>query len=333
MQAPPLSGRAEAFLDRQGLLPVAAVREGKLVILHVTAAPDRMPSIRAALKREFDGTTALTFSLPSETASMGLDIATLKDGGEKVLLYFLRAPAESPLTRTGRKGRAAGRSGRPALLAVCIDDLGYSAEAVAWFEQHPFPMQAAVLPHLPLTEETARRLHAAGVEVLCHLPMQPEDYPGHDPGPGAVLLGTSEEEVRRRTREAFASVPHLAGFNNHMGSAVTAQPLYMRWIFAEARDRHLYFLDSRTSPRTAAEEVGREMGLPVFRRHVFLDDVAEPAYIRRKLQEACALAREQGLAVAIGHPHPATLRTLAAELPSLPEYVRLARLSSPAGKP
>ena len=330
--APRLRERTEAFLHGQGLLPEAVVLEGKLAIFQVAAAPNRMPALRSALKRALGGRAALTFAPPAEKGFTGLDIATLTQGGEKVMLYFLRAPARSP-GPSARKGRSAGRSGRPALLAVCIDDLGYGTEALAWFERNRYPLHAAVLPHLPLTEESARRLHAAGVEVLCHLPMQPEDQPEHDAGPGAVLLGTSEEEVRRRVREAFDAVPHMAGFNNHMGSAVTAQPLYMRWIFSEARGRSLYFLDSRTSPLSAAEEAGRETGLKVFRRHVFLDDVAEPAYIRRKFREACSLARQQGLAVAIGHPHPATLDTLAAELASLPPSVRLVRLSTLAGGP
>ena len=328
--SPRLPERAEAFLERQGLHPDTAVREGTLIIYQVLAGPSRLPAIRTALKREFGKTAVLKFAPPSEAGSVGLEIATIREGGEKVLLYFLRAPSSSP-ARKGLRGRSAGHPGRPALLAVCIDDLGYSAEVPAWFEKNRFPLHAAVLPHLPLSEETARRLHAAGVEVLCHLPMQPEDFPVHDPGPGAVLLGTSEEEVRQRAREAFASIPHLAGFNNHMGSAVTADPRCLRWIFAEARGPGLYFLDSRTCALSAAEDVGREMGVKVFRRHVFLDDVAEPAYIRGKLREACDLAREQGLAVAIGHPHPTTLGTLAAELPRLSSSIQLTRLSSLAG--
>ena len=210
--------------------------------------------------------------------------------------------------------------------------MGYSMEAVAWFEAHRFTLHAAVLPHLPQTRETARRLLAAGVEVLCHLPMQPEDYPEHDPGPGAITIGASEADVKRLAREAFDDIPGLSGFNNHMGSAVTAQPLVLRWIFAEAGTRRLYFLDSRTTPQSAAEEVGKESGLTVFRRHVFLDDVPEPAYIRGKLDEACALARKQGLAVAIAHPHPVTLKTLAALLPAYAGRVRLIHLSESNGR-
>ena len=88
--------------------------------------------------------------------------------------------------------------------------MGYSMEAVAWFEAHHFTLHAAVLPHLPQTREAVRRLLAAGVEVLCHLPMQPEDYPEHDPGPGAITIGASEADVKRLAHEAFDDIPGLS---------------------------------------------------------------------------------------------------------------------------
>jgi hypothetical protein len=210
---------------------------------------------------------------------------------------------------------------------VCIDDLGYSMEAVEWFERQRLPLNGAVLPFLPHSAEAARRLDAAGVEVLCHLPMQPDDARAHPPGPGAILFGTGERELKAAVVRAIEAVPRARGFNNHMGSALTADRLYMRWVFEAAKGRVEYFLDSRTTVRTAAEAVGREVGFPVLRRHVFLDDVAEPAAVRRQLRAAADAARRQGGAVAIGHPHPTTLRTLERELPRLAAEVRLTRLS------
>jgi len=319
----------EAFLRRHDVKFEQATRDSGTMVYHAWINRKRLPALHKSLGDEFAG-TSLTFAKPQETGSQGLEIATLLKDGEKILLYFLK-PAPGP-AKAGKVPRRPAEARAAPRLAVCIDDLGYGTEAVAWFEENRFPLNAAVLPHLPQTRETARRLLAAGVEVLCHLPMQPDDYPEHDPGPGAILLGTSEGDVRRLAREAFDNIPGLSGFNNHMGSAVTAQSLYMRWIFAEAKPRHLYFLDSRTTPQSVAEEVGKESGLTVFRRHVFLDDVTEPSYIRGKLNEACAIAREQGLAVVIGHPHPVTLKTLATLLPDYAGRVKLVHLSESVGR-
>jgi polysaccharide deacetylase 2 family uncharacterized protein YibQ len=46
-----------------------------------------------------------------------------------------------------------------------------------------------------------------------------------------------------------------------------------------------------------------------------LDDVTEVGAVRKQLQLALRGAREKGEAIAIGHPHPATLEALREVLP------------------
>ena len=52
-----------------------------------------------------------------------------------------------------------------------------------------------------------------------------------------------------------------------------------------------------------------------FRNVPFLDDVAQVAAVRKQLELSLRGAREKGEAVAIGHPHPATLQALREVLP------------------
>jgi polysaccharide deacetylase 2 family uncharacterized protein YibQ len=47
----------------------------------------------------------------------------------------------------------------------------------------------------------------------------------------------------------------------------------------------------------------------------FLDDVVQVAAVRKQLELALRGAREKGEAIAIGHPHPATLQALREVLP------------------
>ncbi len=57
--------------------------------------------------------------------------------------------------------------------------------------------------------------------------------------------------------------------------------------------------------------------VPAASRNVFLDDVPTRDAVRRQLALAVRRARQQGFAIAIGHPHPATLQALAESLPQL----------------
>ena len=304
-----------------------ALSEGGLTVLNVyvskAEARTVMERVRAALPA---GARIIPETEKPQGESPAHGILAIGRGDEKVVLHFLPLPEKPAPKRKSPSPSASGPRRRP-VLAICIDDLGQSPEAVEWFERHRHPLNGAVLPFLPHTEETARRLHAAGVEVLCHLPMQPENAGAHPPGPGAILFGTGEPDLKAAVERALDAVPGARGFNNHMGSAMTADRLYMRWVLEAARGRVGYFLDSRTTPQTVAEAVGAELGFAVLRRHVFLDDVAERAYVRRQVREALDKARSQAYVVAIGHPHPATLDALADELPQLERKARLVRLS------
>jgi polysaccharide deacetylase 2 family uncharacterized protein YibQ len=112
-----------------------------------------------------------------------------------------------------------------------------------------------------------------------------------------------------------------------MGSAATADPRMMRAVARVLARRHLFFVDSRTTTATVAERVAREEGVPSVSRRVFLDGVPTEVAIEKALAELVTLARSEGSALAIGHPHPATLSVLERELPKLEkEGVRLVKV-------
>ena len=91
----------------------------------------------------------------------------------------------------------------------------------------------------------------------------------------------------------------------------------MRRVLSAVRSRGMYFLDSRTSSSSAGLSVARELGVPSIERDVFLDHHIDGQFIRAQLRELERVAREQGYAVAIGHPHAATIQALREWLPTL----------------
>ncbi len=156
-------------------------------------------------------------------------------------------------------------------------------------------------------------MRAAGHELLLHMPMEPMGH--EDPGPGALLTGLPQEELKRRFDTALASFIGFDGVNNHMGSKFTADEEGMKLVVGELQERHLFFLDSRTSAKTVGETVARQYGLPTIGRDIFLDDDMAIDAVRNQMEQAERVARRKGIAVVIGHPHPATLTALEAWLP------------------
>ncbi len=219
-----------------------------------------------------------------------------------------------PPTATPRPEPPAGARGR---LAVLLDDAGQSTDLLAAAAALPSAVGVAVLPFLPHTSDVAAEMHRSGHEIWLHLPMEPEDYPKSNPGPGAIMVSMSEDDIRLTVRAALNNVPHVVGVNNHMGSKASADLRATTWVMQELKARGLAFIDSRTTTRTVAEDAARAQGVPANRRKVFLDNQRSAGAIRRQLDEAVYRCRMEGEVIAIGHLAPVTVRVLAKELPKL----------------
>jgi len=199
-----------------------------------------------------------------------------------------------------------------------IDDLGNDIEAVRRVAAMASPVTGAVLPALARSRETSDILRAGGKEILLHLPMEPLD-PGANPGPGEVRVAMTASEIASLVASDIADVPGATGVNNHMGSRASADRATMSAVFSVLGQRRLFYLDSRTTAYTVAVQEAARRGVPCVSRSVFLDDAPDEASVVAQLDRAVEEARAQGAAIAIGHPHAATLAVLERELPGIAE--------------
>jgi len=216
-------------------------------------------------------------------------------------------------------------------VALVIDDLGNELAPAERIARWPRPVAGAVLPGLRWSADSARVLARGGHEVLLHLPMEPEGYPNPRvrPGPGLILRSQSDAQIADTLASDLDTVPGAVGVNNHMGSAATADPRVMRVVVRLLSERGLFFLDSRTTDATVAERTAAEASVRTVARRVFLDDVATAEAVRAQLVQLIRRARQDGSAVAIGHPYAATLGVIEEEMPEIErrEGVRLVKVS------
>ena len=213
-----------------------------------------------------------------------------------------------------------------AMLAVILDDAGYSLQELQPFLDLPGPLTVAVLPNLPHSAEAARRVLAAGKDLILHCPMEADG--GEDPGPGALRVGMSEAEIDRLLAADFASVPGARGMNNHMGSRATADPALMEAVLSYAKRQGLFFVDSRTTALTVAPSIASRLGVPFLQRNLFIDDERDEKAVADAFNVGIRQARAQGTAVLIGHvQNKAVLDILRAGQKELADNgVRMARL-------
>lgn len=205
--------------------------------------------------------------------------------------------------------QAAGTPERLPAISIIIDDLGYRRLDGLRAIELPGPVAYAILPHTPYASRLAGVAFQLDKEVLLHVPM--ESQAGKELGPGALTSGMARREVQAVLEAGLASVPHVSGINNHMGSSLTRKSPAMEWVMEwMTRNGELYFVDSLTASDSVALRSARDAGLRAIARDVFLDPSPDPAMIRKQFQRLIELARDQGTGLGIGHPYPETLSLL-----------------------
>ncbi len=242
----------------------------------------------------------------------------------------LAPPSRKPFEVVRQPPPAAAERPR---IALVIDDLGRSLRDVEALAALGIEITYAVLPFETRTREVVAELNGRGVEYICHMPMQPRG--GANPGPGALTLAMSHEELRQAARQALAAVPGARGVNNHMGSSISAERQAISQVLAVVSEAGLYYLDSRTSADTLGYSVARQFGVPAGERQVFLDTERDPRFIEQQFERLLRLARQRGGVIVIAHPYRETLEILAREIPRARaagvDFVRLSELLDSGG--
>ena len=196
-------------------------------------------------------------------------------------------------------------------LVFVIDDAGNNLNDLDPFLRIPGPLTIAVLPGLPYSAEAARRIRAAGKEVILHQPM--EAIGAQNPGPSAIYSGMSEDEIRSILARNIAEVGPVAGINNHQGSKISMDREIVEIILRFCLERALFFLDSRTTAETVIPSLARRLGMKIAERDVFLDNEQDRDSMLRYISTGLTRAQRNGSAVMIGHVWSPALAPLLTE--------------------
>ena len=202
-------------------------------------------------------------------------------------------------------------------LVFVIDDAGNNLRELEPFLRVPYPLTIAVLPGLPYSAEAARRVRAAGKEVILHQPM--EALGAQNPGPGGIYSYMSAGEITEVLSRNIAEVGPIAGINNHQGSKITMDSEAMKVILNFCSEQGIYFLDSRTTSDTAAPFLAQQMGIKIAERNIFIDNEQNKNAMLGYIASGLARAQRYGTAVMIGHAWSPDLAPLLLE--QLPLYI------------
>jgi len=228
-----------------------------------------------------------------------------------------RYPNETATEEGGKKKAPKDQDRAQGQLAVIIDDMGSNLQQARALAGIGLPMTFSIIPGLRSDRDVAGFAARSGIETMIHIPMQPKGWPQRRLEANGLLLSMDETAIREHLGEYAHQIPTAIGVNNHMGSEFTEHEDKMRVVLEMLKGRGLFFIDSVTTPRTVGQRLAREMGVKTGKRDVFLDNEQNSAYISGQLAKAVRMAKKNGSAIVICHPHEATIATLAETLPTL----------------
>jgi polysaccharide deacetylase 2 family uncharacterized protein YibQ len=191
-------------------------------------------------------------------------------------------------------------------LVIILDDVsfGYQVKAI---KKLPFKATPSFFPPTKIHPNTP--IYAKEFkDYMVHVPMQALHF--SHPEPDTINVDWSYTQIKNRIIQIKNWFPNAKFINNHTGSKFTANLQSMNYLFKVLKKENLGFVDSRTTPYSKAEIVEKIYHIPFFERNIFLDNKQNIKYIQNQLKKAVTLAQKRGYAIAIGHPHQATIEAL-----------------------
>lgn len=202
--------------------------------------------------------------------------------------------------QTQGKAVNAERTGK---LAIVIDDFGLQRKGVKEMLALDCKLTVAVMPFLEYSEDDAENALENGKELMIHIPMQAtgHDVPSHL-GPRPIHADDTPATLQKWVDDALAELPEARGANIHMGTLCSTKQCVMEPVLRALKKQGLYFLDSKTSPKSICRKTARQTGICFYENEVFLEHESKSAaYIQSRLRKAMKIAKTTGSCIAIGH--------------------------------
>jgi uncharacterized protein len=212
-----------------------------------------------------------------------------------------------------------------ARIAIILDDAGSNIPDYRSIYSIKQPLTLSVIPHLPTSQKVAEEAKNEGLEIMMHLPMEPNNGALVKKYTGMVMVSDTDGVIKNIVLEDFASVKIAKGFNNHMGSKATQDERVMRAVFSALKEiktpvfgSKIFFVDSKTSSSSIAYSIAKELNIPSNENDIFLDGDTNGNMIEARLGQLLEKARRKGYAIGIGHAtRKETIAVLKKHMPEL----------------
>lgn len=248
-------------------------------------------------KEEFIAKTLIEQNISEQNASK--EQSTFEKTAEQAPNYSYSANSHSK-----RKSHKAPNGGPK--LAIIMDDISTNAQ-VRELKKLSIKVTPSIFPpekEHPKTAELAKEFSV----YMVHLPLQALDYTNEKAN--TLRTGDSKEKISQRIKDIKKDFKGVKYINNHTGSGFTSDFKSTLALLAELKNSEIYFIDSLTTNKSTVLDASKKLGLKYAYRDVFLDNEQNVSKILKMINKAVAVAKKDGVAIAICHPYKSTFEAL-----------------------
>ena len=191
-------------------------------------------------------------------------------------------------------------------LAIIMDDISTNAQA-SELKKLSIKVTPSIFPpekQHPKTAELAKEFSV----YMVHLPLQALNYTNEKAN--TLRTGDSKEKISQRIKDIKNDFKGVKYINNHTGSGFTSDFKSTLALLDELKNSEIYFIDSLTTNKSTVLDASKKLGLKYAYRDVFLDNEQNVSKILKMINNAVAVAKKDGVAIAICHPYKSTFEAL-----------------------
>ena len=295
--------KKSSVLDEQNSsqkISQAISKDNKIANIYEEISDEKLKEFSKKLqeqKEEFIAKTLIEQNISEQNASK--EQSTFEKTAEQALNYSYSANSHSK-----RKSHKAPNGGPK--LAIIMDDISTNAQ-VRELKKLSIKVTPSIFPpekQHPKTAELAKEFSV----YMVHLPLQALNYTNEKAN--TLRTGDSKEKISQRIKDIKKDFKGVKYINNHTGSGFTSDFKSTLALLAELKNSEIYFIDSLTTNKSTVLDASKKLGLKYAYRDVFLDNEQNVSKILKMINNAVAVAKKDGVAIAICHPYKSTFEAL-----------------------
>jgi polysaccharide deacetylase 2 family uncharacterized protein YibQ len=224
------------------------------------------------------------------------------------------------ITKVIKKDKKLKKTGKKPKLLIIIDDISNKTQ-LKKLKDLNIKINPSIFP--PNKMNMKSHLLAKGLKhYLIHLPLESRSKVMNKMHK-TIFTYYSQKQINNRIKEIRKLFPNAKYINNHTGSKFSENYEASKKLYNALINYGFIFLDSRTSKKSKFKKIAKEFHKRYLKCDHFIDNKLDVQATLKEIKKGIAIAKRNGIAVIIGHPHPTTFKALKIAKKTLFKQVKL----------